>query len=84
VSALVVLSFAIHIRASLALAHLRRGNRVGFTAGALAHGLRRTRGELIAIWEHCWRNPKCSTRRRQPCMITVLKRLSLGQTGGAV
>ena len=57
-SALVVLWFAIHVVASLALAHLRRGNRVRFTAGALAHARRRTRGELIATWEHCWRNPE--------------------------
>ena len=29
--------------------HLRRGSREGFKAGALAHGLARARGELIAV-----------------------------------
>src|SRR5262245_26952131 len=31
--------------------HLRRASRTGFKAGALAHGLRQARGEMIAIFD---------------------------------
>lgn len=31
--------------------HIRRGNRQGYKAGALAHGLERARGEFIAVFD---------------------------------
>ncbi|MFH1807967.1 MAG: glycosyltransferase [Pseudomonadota bacterium] len=41
-----------HWRArGLDIQHLQRGERVGFKAGALEHGLRLARGELIAIFD---------------------------------
>src|SRR5207245_10457457 len=33
------------------IVHVRRGGRVGFKAGALAHGLRLARGEFIALFD---------------------------------
>ena len=33
------------------IVHLRRGSREGFKAGALAHGLARARGEIIAVFD---------------------------------
>ena len=38
-------------RAGVDVVHLRRGTRVGFKAGALAHGLARAKGELIAVFD---------------------------------
>ncbi len=38
-------------RAGHDITHIRRGHREGFKAGALAHGLRTARGELIAIFD---------------------------------
>jgi len=35
----------------LAVTHVRRGDRAGYKAGALAHGLARCRGELIAVFD---------------------------------
>jgi glycosyl transferase family 2 len=35
----------------LSVHHLRRSSRVGFKAGALAHGLEQARGELIAVFD---------------------------------
>jgi cellulose synthase/poly-beta-1,6-N-acetylglucosamine synthase-like glycosyltransferase len=35
----------------LAITHVRRAGRAGFKAGALAHGLARARGELIAVFD---------------------------------
>ncbi|MFN0152103.1 MAG: cellulose synthase family protein [bacterium] len=37
--------------AGVNISHVRRGSRVGFKAGALAHGLTLARGELIAIFD---------------------------------
>jgi cellulose synthase/poly-beta-1,6-N-acetylglucosamine synthase-like glycosyltransferase len=37
--------------AGLDIVHLRRGTRAGFKAGALAHGLARAKGELIAVFD---------------------------------
>ncbi|RMG12565.1 MAG: glycosyltransferase [Deltaproteobacteria bacterium] len=37
--------------AGIDVVHLRRGARQGYKAGALAHGLARARGELIAIFD---------------------------------
>ena len=35
----------------LDVSHVRRGTRAGFKAGALAHGMERTRAELIAVFD---------------------------------
>ncbi len=40
-----------HRAAGVDIVHLRRGHRQGFKAGALAEGLRRARGELVAIFD---------------------------------
>jgi hypothetical protein len=37
--------------ADLAVAHLRRADRTGFKAGALAHGLTRSSSELVAVFD---------------------------------
>jgi cellulose synthase/poly-beta-1,6-N-acetylglucosamine synthase-like glycosyltransferase len=42
---------AIQRRRGLDIRHVRRPDRTGFKAGALAHGLRTARGEMIAIFD---------------------------------
>lgn len=40
-----------HLARGINIQHIRRHERTGFKAGALAHGLRHARGELIAIFD---------------------------------
>ena len=40
-----------HAATGVAITHLRRGNRIGFKAGALDHGLEQARGAFIAIFD---------------------------------
>src|SRR5262245_38727362 len=37
--------------AGLAIEHIRRGERAGFKAGALQHGLERAQGELVVLFD---------------------------------
>jgi cellulose synthase/poly-beta-1,6-N-acetylglucosamine synthase-like glycosyltransferase len=37
--------------AGVDIVHIRRGDRTGFKAGALAHGMRRAKGELLMIFD---------------------------------
>ncbi len=48
--------------------HLRRPSRVGFKAGALAHGLRLARSELVAIFDADFIPPRDFLRRAVPVM----------------
>ena len=50
-SALVAARCAIAKSAGVDVVHVRRAHREGFKAGALAHGLGRAKGELIAIFD---------------------------------
>lgn len=50
-TALVAARVAHHRAAGLSLEHVRRAGRAGYKAGALAHGLARARGELIAVFD---------------------------------
>ncbi len=47
----------------LRVTHVRRASRTGFKAGALAHGLRRARGELVAIFDADFVPPRDFLRR---------------------
>ena len=50
-------------RMGLDVAHVRRGSRAGFKAGALAHGLEKTGAELIAIFDADFVPPEDFLRR---------------------
>ncbi|MCO5167696.1 MAG: glycosyltransferase [Planctomycetes bacterium] len=50
-TALVAARIAHHRAAGLAIEHVRRDGRAGYKAGALAHGLARARGELVAVFD---------------------------------
>ncbi|RMH19244.1 MAG: glycosyltransferase, partial [Gemmatimonadetes bacterium] len=52
--------------AGLDVHNLRRSERVGFKAGALAHGLASARGELVAIFDADFRPPADWLRRTVP------------------
>ncbi len=40
-----------HQRNGVDISHIRRSRRIGYKAGALAHGLTRARGELVAVFD---------------------------------
>jgi cellulose synthase/poly-beta-1,6-N-acetylglucosamine synthase-like glycosyltransferase len=48
---IVATAVARHVASGLNITHIRRDNRVGYKAGALAHGLRSADGEFIAIFD---------------------------------
>jgi hypothetical protein len=48
------------------IAHVRRGDRTGFKAGALAHGLARARGDLVAVFDADFVPPRDFLRRTVP------------------
>ena len=50
-------------RQGILASHVRRGTRAGFKAGALAHGLERTRAELIAVFDADFVPPRDFLRR---------------------
>ena len=50
------------------IVHLRRGSREGFKAGALAAGLERARGELVAILDADFRPDPLWLRRAVACL----------------
>lgn len=50
-AALVAARVAQHRAAGVSIEHVRREGRPGFKAGALAHGLERARGELVAVFD---------------------------------
>src|SRR5256885_15905015 len=50
-------------RQGILVSHVRRGSRAGFKAGALAHGLERTRAELIAVFDADFVPPRDFLRR---------------------
>lgn len=47
----IVANVLAQLPSDLAITHVRRGDRAGFKAGALAHGLRRSTSELIAVFD---------------------------------
>ncbi len=53
-------------RAGLSITHLRRADRAGFKAGALAYGLAQTPGDLIAIFDADFIPPPDFLRRVVP------------------
>ncbi|MBX3470078.1 MAG: glycosyltransferase [Planctomycetes bacterium] len=50
-TAIVAARVAHHRAAGLAIEHVRREGRAGYKAGALAHGLARAEGELVAVFD---------------------------------
>lgn len=50
-SQIVALSVRRHVASGIDIRHIRRTNRAGFKAGALAEGLRMARGELLAVFD---------------------------------
>jgi len=55
-----------HHARGLDVEHVRRGDRVGFKAGALAHGLERARGDLVAVFDADFVPPSDFLRRVVP------------------
>ncbi len=55
-----------YARQGLDIQHVRRSDRAGFKAGALAHGLRMASGELIAIFDADFVPPRDFLRRVIP------------------
>jgi cellulose synthase/poly-beta-1,6-N-acetylglucosamine synthase-like glycosyltransferase len=67
-SAIVASTLAM-LPADLDVVHLRRGNRAGYKAGALAHGLAHTDGELIAIFDADFVPPRAFLRQLVPMFV---------------
>lgn len=55
-----------HRAAGLAIEHVRRGDRAGYKAGALAYGLERATGELVAVFDADFVAPASFLRRTVP------------------
>jgi cellulose synthase/poly-beta-1,6-N-acetylglucosamine synthase-like glycosyltransferase len=65
-SGIVAERVAFHRARGLAVEHLRRGDRRGYKAGALAAGLARARGELLAVFDADFIPPADFLRRAVP------------------
>jgi cellulose synthase/poly-beta-1,6-N-acetylglucosamine synthase-like glycosyltransferase len=64
--------------ADVRIAHLQRSDRTGFKAGALAAGLARARGELIAVFDADFVPPRDFLRAVAPCFRDA--RIGMAQT----
>lgn len=78
-SDLIVLRVARQQRAGLSIAHVRRGDRAGFKAGALAYGLAQTSADLVAVFDADFVPPPDFLRRVVPYFYAD-SRLGMVQT----